>query len=283
MGFVKPMLAHPMKQGFELEPGKYAAEEKYDGHRIICQVGDGTGNLFASKPITAWSRYGLERDLPTHLLEELSKLPDGIYDGELLVPGKRSYGVTELVNTPDLSYFVFDIIEFEGKDTTKYTYDDRRDFLMTRIQVPESGPVQLASSVPVHDMEQVMCLRDDVWARDGEGLILKRRDAHYSIGKRSKDFIKIKALRSEVLTVIGFAPSKGTIINRGPFATIILRDDEGNVTTVKTRNDAECRKLEQEAIVGQPHPAIGRKLSIEYQERTPDGKYRHPRFDHWVD
>jgi ATP-dependent DNA ligase len=145
----------------------------------------------------------------------------------------------------------------------------------------------------------MITLRDEVWASDGEGLILKRCSAPYQIGKRSKDFIKIKALRSEIMTVIGFVPSHGLINNRGLYATIVVQDSDGIVTTVKTRNDLECRLLEREGpqilewretrYMGKPmkmiinHPAIGRKLRIEYQEKTfPDNNYRHPRFDHWV-
>jgi ATP-dependent DNA ligase len=106
-------------------------------------------------------------------------------------------------------------------------------------------------------------------------------DAVYRPGKRDKSWIKIKKLRSAVLTVTGFQPSKGQIINRGPFATVVLKDEQGNVTTVKTRNDAEIAKLEAQAVAGAAHPAIGRKLRIEFQERTVDGSYRHPRWDRW--
>jgi len=279
MPFKQPMLARPLPKGFVLEPETYVAEEKYDGHRITCEIMSGATNLFTNKQITAWSRYGNQRVLPTHILEALCKMPDGHYDGELLVPGKRSYGVTELVNSPDLAYFIFDILEFGNGDLTPLDYDERRS-LLTKIIPSGQSPVQLAASTLVNTWDEIYGLRNTVWARDGEGLILKRRKAPYQIGKRSKDFIKIKALRSAMLTVVGFVPGKGLINDRGPFATILLRDDDGFETAVKTRNDAECRKLEAEAGNG-IHPAIGRKLAIEYQERTPNGNYRDPRFDHW--
>lgn len=280
--FLKPMFASPLPKDFTLEPDEFSAEEKFDGHRLIVEVANGSTSLFVKKGITAWSRYGLERQLPTHLLEALDKMPNGIYDGELLVPGKRSYGVTELVNGPDLNYFVFDILQCEDTDLTPVTYDLRQGVLQ-EIFRHVSGPVVHAPTTEVNTWEQVIALRDSVWSRDGEGLILKRRSAPYQIGKRSKDFIKIKALRSAVLTVIGFVPSKGLINNRGDYATVMLQDDDGNITTVKTRNDAACRQFEREAVMGERHPAIGRRLCIEYQERTPDGNYRHPRWDRWED
>jgi len=304
MPFFSPMLARPLpkptaKKQFVLEPGMYAAEEKFDGHRIGVEIDPHPTSLLVDKGITAWSRLANERVLPSHILEAIAKFPYGQFDGELLVPGKRSYGVTELTNSQDLVYFVFDIVQLHGADATPLSYDTRRKLLQDIFKsTPQDGPIRLASSTNVNTWDEVIVLRDEVWARDGEGLILKRRDATYQIGKRSGDFIKIKVLQSAVLTVIGFIPSHGQIVDRGLYAMVVIQDEDGNVTTVKTRNDAECRALEAEGpkelewrearFMGKPikmicnHPAVGRKLSIEFQERTPDGNYRHPRFDHWA-
>jgi hypothetical protein len=85
---------------------------------------------------------------------------------------------------------------------------------------------------------------------------------------------------------MGFTQSRGKIIDRGPYAAVLLRDAAGNETTVKTLNDVELDRFEQEwpSTAGvEHHPAVGRKLRIEYQERTPDGSYRHPRWDRWED
>ena len=299
MPFLSPMLAKPLPKDFSLSPGEFSAETKIDGHRLIVEVADGSSNLFTDKSVTAWSRNGLLRALPTHLLESLSLFPNGMYDGELCVPGKRSYGVTELVNGPDLVYCIFDLLSIHGADTTPLSYNNRRGFLTDVFSKQTSESVHLEKSTPVDSWEQVITLRDEVWERDGEGLILKRRNSPYLVGKRSKDQIKIKALRTEILTVIGFVPSHGLINNRGLYATIVIQNEDGIVTTVKTRNDAECRALEAEGNVelewretrfmGKPmkmivnHPAVGRKLQIEFQELTiPDNNYRHPRFDHWI-
>jgi len=293
--FISPMLARPRPDHFALVSGEWVAEEKYDGHRLIVEVDDGQTNLFADKKITAWSRYGRERVLPTHILEVLSKYPKGIYDGELLVPGKRSYGVTELANTADLVYFIFDLLVLENEDITELPYYSRRHLLQQF--VPRNfHAVQLANAILIDSWEQVVKLRDEIWERDGEGLILKHYNAPYQPGKRSKDFIKVKAVRHATLTVTAFLPSKGTKNNRGLFGMVRLMDEEGNVTTVKTKNDAWLAKLE--SLVEDPklvtidqrgtlgiisHPFIGRTLVIEYQERTPDGSYRHPRWDRWED
>ncbi|CAB4190703.1 ATP-dependent DNA ligase [uncultured Caudovirales phage] len=282
--FINPMLASPLPVGFAPAPGVWAAEEKFDGHRLIVEIAEGKFDLFTDgKRVRAWSRDGLSRALPTHVVASLSELPVGIYDGELLAPGKRSYGVTELANSAALVYTVFDVLELLGESTVHHSYDQRRVYLeeiFSRQWIANQTALVLASSSEIESIEQLQALQNAVWVRDGEGLILKRRTAPYQPGKRSKDFLKIKQLRTAVLTVIGFRPSTGKIVNRGPHAMLLLRDSEGNVTTVKTRNDVEIARLDAQAGVG-VHPAIGRQLRIEFQERTPDGNYRHPRWDRW--
>lgn len=284
MSFINPMFAAPMpKVPLNLKSGEWYAEEKIDGHRLILQVEKGKG--------TAWSRNGLTRILPPHLHEEIKRLPDGIYDGELYTPGGRSYGVTEIVNGPNLAYTVFDLLQFEGVSLLEENYFKRRVVLLETLAPRSENPnIHRGWTTLVENENQLSTLLSDVWERDGEGLILKNTSSIYVPGKRPKNtWIKLKQLKTAVLTVIGFAPSRGQIVDRGPYAMIILRDEDGNITTVKTRNDEECRKLEKEAPIeefslgGSTHPAIGRKIRIEYQERTPDGNYRHPRMDRWED
>ena len=306
MSFIHPMNASPMPQRIQLKLSDgWSAEEKFDGHRLVAQVGGGPArDLFTSKLVMAWARSGIERKLPEQILRALTVLPDGIYDGELCAPCGKSYGVTELSNTGGLRYVIFDVLELLGQSTVGKSYDERRAFLeeiFSRDHVGSFAPnVELARSIPITSMTEVNTLKTQVWSEGGEGLILKRRAAKYFPGKRSKDFIKIKKCEAAALTVIGFEPSKGKIIDRGLFGTTVVQDDAGNITTVKTLNDFELDRFEKEAwtatnltwktvrVVGKGtvkmhvnHPAVGRKLRIEFQERTADGSYREPRWDRW--
>jgi ATP-dependent DNA ligase len=114
----------------------------------------------------------------------------------------------------------------------------------------------------------------EVWKRDGEGLILKQLQAPYLPGKRPKaTWLKMKALKSAAMTLYGFKAGK-----MGPQSVMLLRDDTGNETQTKWKN------LEQlDAFNANPQQFIGRRVRIEFQERTPEGNYRHPRFDRWED
>jgi ATP-dependent DNA ligase len=263
-------------------PNEWAAEEKFDGHRLETFIGFGSNSLLDTAGVTAYSRLANKRELPTHIIEGLADFPKCILDGELLAPGKRSYGVTEIVNSPDLVYHVFDVLVIGGVEIMGYSYDERREYLQRIFKsVPYSSPIQLASSTHINTWDEAVALRDAVWARDGEGLILKHRASPYMLGKRSKHWIKLKDLKSAVLNVVEFLPSRGLINDRGPCAITVLEDEDGNRTSVTTKNNATCAELERLMKVGERHPYIGRALRIEFQERTPDGNYRHPRWDRW--
>jgi ATP-dependent DNA ligase len=271
--FYSPMLAKPMKDGFSIGTvTDWVAEEKLDGHRILVQK--------EGKEILAWSRHGKERDevQKPRLKKPLLDLPDGVYDGELLVPGQRSYGTVVIENQQNLVFYVFDIPFLMGKDLTtlglRMDYDERRDALEKIFEGRGLNlPVRLSWSAPLTSTEQIAREAEKVWLRDGEGLVLKNRHSAYHVGKRTRDWLKIKQCQTAVLTVVGF---KGGTISKN--SVTILEDADGNQTTVKWKNYEELDKID-----ANPESFIGRKLQIEYQERTPDGSYRHPMWDHWVD
>lgn len=276
MPFISPMLAAPMPAGFAPKAGEYIAEEKFDGHRLILEVSRASrDDLFGEgNAVRAWGRYGIARVLPKHIIDAAARLPTGVYDGELFVPGKRSYGVTELVNSPDLVYTAFDILELADEDTTDLSYTYRRRLLEKACSLLEGSAVRLSQIWQVDGTIAVQELFAEVLKRDGEGLIVKNVAARYHVGKRPKHvWIKMKALRSAVLKVLGYEPGK-----LGLYARVVLQDAEGNTTTVKTKNNDWLAKLAED-----PASYKGRRLRIEFQERTPDGNYRHPRWDRWED
>lgn len=289
--FIEPMYAlpvpnvikYPKKKPFILVPGLMVAEEKYDGIRLISEISNQTERLFVNKGVTCWTRYGNDHTRKTsdQILEGLSGLPDCIIDGELIVPGKRSYGTMTIENTPDQIYYVFDILQIEGSEIIGAPYHSRRALLSA--MSPKFGPmVKLAPTFDIDTWDDVYALRDTVYARDGEGLILKNKKAPYSIGKRPVNtWIKIKQLMSDPFIVVGWEPSRGEKVDRGPYGMTKLRDAEGNFTQVKTKNDEQCRRFEERGRQV-PHPDLGRTLWCEYQERTlPDNSYRHIRWDRW--
>lgn len=300
MSFIKPQFASPLPIGWKPAPGEWVAEQKYDGHRLVVEVrtplfeGRSIDQLAHENVAIAWSRNGARRVLPRHVYDALAQLPVGIYDGELCVPGGRSYGVTELVQQDKLVYVAFDLLRTMSSDITGISYDDRRGMLELIFSVLDVRPaVVLAEQWDIGNWDAIVALRNQMWSQDKEGLILKRRASRYCSGKRPKDWLKVKQLQSAVFEVIGFEPGRGEVNDRGPFAVVRLKDAEGRVTSCKTLNDKELAKFQKEwniemdlrddLDVNRFHPVIGRRLRCEFQERTPDGLYRHIRWDRWED
>lgn len=276
MPFIEPMLAAPMLEQLDFEPESYCAEEKYDGFRLLVSVGGpGQGDFFSGgKPVRAWTREGLSYQLPGHIIEEAGKLPDMTLDTELFIPGERSYGVARIENASRLTLTAFDILSANGESLVKdESYDERRMLLteiFTHRVFKDSKIITLAASTPIQSYEHAKEICKDVWERDGEGLILKRRASLYLPGKRRKlDWIKMKQLQSTVMTITGFEFGK-----RGPHSRVSVTDDEGNTTAVKTKTEAILALIDSN-----PQSFLDRRIRIEFQERTPDKSYRHPRWD----
>lgn len=274
-GFIRPMLAKPMPKTLDYSPGRWAAEQKFDGHRRIIEVVNGR--------VTAWSRAGNVQVIKPKLLTLLQQFPNGTYDGEQDIKGGKSKDVKRTDRRGQARIVLFDILRSNGETCLDISYDNRRRLLeeIFRTLAPDPRHLLLASSVPIETRGQQDRFLRTVWKDGGEGIIVKNRKAVYTPGKRTYDFMKIKKLESAVLVVVGFEASKGDIQNRGPYAIVQLLDSEGHRTTVKTKNDKEIVELERTARAKRQHPAIGRRLRIEFQERTEDGSYREPRWDRW--
>lgn len=289
-GFRTPMLAHTL--GDSLPTGTWVAEQKFDGHRLIVSL---KGDV-----LRAWSRLGTPRDLPNSMRALLCNLPDGVYDGELIVPGGTSQNVKELIYFEKLELILFDVLTLGPSDITVWPQERRRETLEFGFShMPLNDHLRMASQVEVTSLDDVFAHAHEHWGKGNEGLILKNVKEAYRCGKRSRAFLKVKQEMSTTLTVVGFASSKGEKVDRGLCAQVVLQDDLGTLTVVKTVNDNELEYLNTrvpkdpelkvfrvanrnvEAMVN--HPDCGRRALIEYQMRTPDGSYRHGRWDRWED
>lgn len=268
MSFIKPQLASPMKPDFSIDDNAWVVEEKYDGHRICSTV--------KGQKVEAWSRNELPRIMPPQVRDALALLPDGTYDGELISTEKtKSYGVTELVQSDKLCLVVFDILRVGNNDAMDRPYCYRRKLLEETFNgtLARDG-VKIATSRRILSLADALRSAKQVWDRKGEGVILKNIHQPYTPGKRVKHWIKIKEQHTAVLKIVGFIA--GLL---GPFSVVLLEDKEGFQCSVKTLNTKERANFEKHGAA----KFLGRELRIEYQERTPDGGYRHPMWDRWED
>lgn len=299
---IKPMLASPQKRGNITNWSEWAIEEKFDGHRLLIEVTDTRVAAFA-RPRK--DDRMIQRELPDHLNVELAKLAPGLYDGELL-GGDTGTDVTRKDLAKERRIVLFDMPELTDPHTGKgATYTARHATLAIRWELANANPrvLMVSPSLKVTSEKDVAKFVKRVWAAGGEGAILKQLDSRYE-HKRSKNWIKIKRVSHAILTVIGFEQTRGKVLGRGAFAVVVLRDDDGNETTVKTKNDDELAEFNEQwltvltpkqrldpfavaaSTVWGPgkHPAIGKRLLIEFPKRTRTDGYQGPvLWDRWAE
>lgn len=230
-------------------------EEKYDGHRLLLEVCNGT--------VIARSRAGNARVLPTHLRAQCEILAPGTYDGELYLPGGCSTDVTALDKQHLLHLVLFDMLTVGDQSAMHLPAVERRTLLDAACC--DSATLYRSPQFAVSEKGLKA-----IWARGGEGAVIKKIDATYRKGKRVKEWIKFKCAGAAKVTITGF--KAGSL---GPHSVIIAQDAHCMEVQVKTLNDDWRANFATTADA-----QIGRTLVISYQEKTRDGRYRHPMADH---
>lgn len=218
------MLAKKYEDEAHKIKGKFYITEKLDGQRCVL--------LKKNSDIKAFSRQG-ERIIGLVDIEKsISKLPDGMYDGELLISTHEQLKDREVLQQTlkitrkdgekhGVDFYIFDYItldEFEaGK--SKNDYSSRRMWL---------EQLELGSNlvlVPVlysgTDLEAIPPLLKEMEDKGREGLMLNIGNAHYEC-KRTHNILKLKTMQTVDLKVIGFEKGKPLSKYENTLGTLIV-------------------------------------------------------------
>jgi DNA ligase-1 len=206
-------------------PHEWQAEWKWDG--IRAQLISRNGNFFV------WSRG---EELVTDKFPELSligkTLPDGtVVDGEIM-PYKNGKPVSfsvlqtrigrknlspKILKEAPVVLFAYDLIEWKGADYRSAPLRERRrslEFLVKNSNLKEllllSPAVEFDSWVELEEKRE----RSRDWL--SEGLMLKRKDSQYRVGRKKGDWWKWKIDPYTVDAVLIYAQS-GSSIRSGLF------------------------------------------------------------------
>lgn len=269
---VSPMLASAMTKTrlSDYLNDRYLMGVKWDGQRLTFRK--------AGDVVDGWSRprsgkEPLTCDLLTPaLLAAIRQLPDGLYDGELYVPGGKSWTVARLDQAHNRRIVIFDVLELNGVSTMGLSQVERNQAVVLAV----AHHVQ-QSSAPLISAELLVPVSDAaiqaVWDAGGEGVIIKAKSATYRPGKRSAEWIKVKQTGSDVWTIVGF--ERGKAASSTPWSVTKLRHDDGRETTVTTLNNAIVADVAKD-----PAKYIGKRLVIKFTELTDTGSPRHGGWDH---
>ena len=206
-------LASPLEEATERlgDPADWLGEWKWDG--IRAQVVRRAGGCFI------WSRGG---ELMSGRFPEVeaaaAQLPDGtVIDGELLAwrddtpldfsllqrrIGRKAPGATMLAKAP-VRLMAYDLLEADGVDLREAPLRTRRERLAGLVAACED--ILLSPTVTAPDWDGFAALREQARSRGTEGLMLKRLDSTYQVGRRRGDWWKWKVTPHTVDAVLIYA------------------------------------------------------------------------------
>jgi DNA ligase-1 len=196
-------------------PDEWSAEHKWDGIRSQTIIRNGQ--------LYVWSRG---EELVTDKYPEfnmfLGIIPDGtVIDGEILPwidnsigsfndlqtrIGRKTVSPAVLKKTPVIIK-AYDLLEWQGEDTRHLPYMKRRELLAEMYeQVKNFGlPLHLSEQVFFKDWDEA--LREKEKAREvrSEGLMFKRKDSPYLVGRKKGDWWKWKLDPYSIDAVLTYA------------------------------------------------------------------------------
>jgi bifunctional non-homologous end joining protein LigD len=211
--FVAPMQASSVKEPFDSPD--WIFETKLDGYRAIAVI-DSTGKA----RIWSRNRLPLEPKFPSirNATEEL-KLRSTILDGEIVALDEEGVPRFQLLQkwrkrpTAPVVFVLFDLLWDSGRDLTGNRIVQRRERLEQIIH-PVAG-IQVGGYIENRGIDLFRLAK----VKGLEGIIAKRKTSIYQPGKRSADWLKIKARPQQEFVVCGFTEGKGS---RKHFGALLL-------------------------------------------------------------
>jgi len=190
----------------------WTAQVKWDGVRCLAYLDGGACRLF--------NRKLYERTLQYPELQSLiktSRTPAAVFDGEIIVlkEGKPSFSsilrrdwatnpanIKAALKKLPVCYMVFDIIRCGDRDLTGLPFNERQELLSG--QIVETEYVRLVENFTGMGAQ----LFTAVTAENMEGVVLKKNDSPYIIGKKSNYWLKVKAMRRQLCHIGGFTQTQ---------------------------------------------------------------------------
>jgi bifunctional non-homologous end joining protein LigD len=296
-----PMMASLTQKPFS-DPA-WIFEPKLDGFRILSFIDHGEVKLMSRNQLVVSHKY-------PEIVESLKKQAAGqlVMDGEVVAldkdgrscfqclqdhwqRGDGRYGSQDRIES-SIVYYVFDILYLNGFSLMDVPLRQRKG-LLARAFSP-SGNVRLVEffekdGLTLYEASVKMGL---------EGVMAKREDSVYESGRRSANWLKIKATRSDEFVIGGFTRGAG---NRADSLGALLLgnyDDKGQLvfaghvgtgfnekSLAELRRRLEALKTEKSPFPNAPRsrePATWVKpqlvAEVKFAERTQEGLLRAPVF-----
>ncbi len=286
--FITPMFAKLGDKPFNDED--WIFELKWDGYRAVAEVNKGDVKFYSRNGLSFANSY-------PSVYEELQTIKEKmILDGEVVVfneEGKPDFQKLQLYSENmhlPIIYYVFDILSYKGKDVTGLSLIERKELLQKVL--PKSDVIRFCD----HVENEGKAFFEQIVSRNMEGMIAKRKESIYHIGKRTNDWLKIKHHNTEEVVIAGFTEPRG---GRKHFGALVLGRYDGKKlkyaghtgtgfddATLKqvsaqlkkliTNKSPFSEKIKTNMPVTWVEPVL--VANIKFTEITRDGIFRHPVF-----
>jgi bifunctional non-homologous end joining protein LigD len=276
------------------DDAQWLYEIKFDGYRMLARIEGGRVQLVTRNGNDWTPKLRQLKDALASM-----ELPDGWYDGEIIMPGEggRSdfqalQGAFDSSRTADLVYYLFDLPYCAGYDLREVPLVERRAVLQRIVQRKPQEQVKFSEVFDAPGQEVL-----DTACRLGlEGVIGKRRGSAY-VNRRSSDWIKLKCGFRQEFVIGGWTEPQGSRTGIGSLLLGVYDSDgklqyAGNVGTgfnEKTLRDLRGRldTLAADANPFASNATIPRKphfvkpqlvAEVGFGEWTRDNRIRHSVF-----
>ena len=214
---IKPMLATLIKEPFD-DPD-WIFEVKWDGYRAVAEIHDGNVSLYSRNLISFNQKF-------SPIADSLKKFRfEAILDGEIVVVDDQGHPDFQMLQdyqksgSGHLLYYVFDLLYFQGHDLTSLPLVRRKE-LLKRI-LPSVPKIKFSD----HVWKEGVLFFNVVKEKGLEGIIAKHSQSAYRVGKRSRQWLKVKTQLTQEGVIAGFTEPRG---RRKDFGALVLGVFEGD-------------------------------------------------------
>ncbi|MCU1244748.1 MAG: ligase, partial [Acidobacteria bacterium] len=280
-----PMLA-TLTEAPPANDALWSYELKYDGFRALVGLAEGE--------LAMWSRNELDlapRFPGVSAAVRKLKVGEAVLDGEIVALDEAGVPRFQLLQGGvNERIFIFDVLWLEGEDLRKKPYTERRAILEKLLRRTPAG-VELAHKLEEPGVDAIK----HAAAAGYEGIIAKRNTAPYE-GRRSKEWLKVKAINQQELAVVGYTLSTASDRDIGALHLGVMGEDGemqyagkvGTVFSVKLRGqllaqlekDRVEKPMVKNALRSRDTTWVRPRLvaQVAFTEWTGDNRLRHPSF-----
>jgi bifunctional non-homologous end joining protein LigD len=268
-------------------PGNDAAwsyELKYDGFRAVVAISGGDVAMLSRNELDLAPRFP-----KTFAALKKWKVKEIVVDGEVVVLDAKGAPRFQLLQQGgNERMVVFDVLWLDGQDLRRKPYTERRKIL-EKLKPPPG--IDLAQTLDMNGEEALAHAAKNGW----EGIIAKRNSSVYE-PRRSKEWLKIKAIQQQEFAIIGWHPSNANDFDIGSLHLGYF-DEQGDLryagkvgtgfsaklrTALRTQlaKDEIAKPIVKDAPRMKTAHWVEPRLvaQVSFTEWTSDNRLRHPSF-----